>query len=105
VPCSEEETIALASAACLTERHRDVLLSASDTSTATECASYDPGPSNDVYAMHEQMECLQCMSTAWSHVQTGICLGAWQAMATALQTIGKFVVKKKVGEQEQIFGR
>lgn len=45
------------------------------------------------------------MSTAWSHVQTGICLGAWQAMATALQTIGKFVVKKKVGEQEQIFGR
>ena len=28
-----------------------------------------------------------------------------QAMATALQTIGKFIVKKKVGEQDQIFGR
>lgn len=26
-------------------------------------------------------------------------------MATALQTIGKFIVKKKVGEQDQIFGR
>jgi large subunit ribosomal protein L9 len=27
-----------------------------------------------------------------------------QAMATALATIGKFVIKKKVGEEEQIFG-
>lgn len=27
-----------------------------------------------------------------------------QAMATALSTIGKFVIKKKVGENEQIFG-
>lgn len=27
-----------------------------------------------------------------------------QAMATALSTIGKFVIKKKVGEKEQIFG-
>ena len=32
-------------------------------------------------------------------------LWVWQAMATALQTIGKFIVKKKVGEQDQIFGR
>jgi len=30
---------------------------------------------------------------------------ALQAMATALQTIGKFVIRKKVGEQDQIFGR
>lgn len=28
-----------------------------------------------------------------------------EAMATALRTIGKFVIKKKVGENEQIFGR
>lgn len=27
-----------------------------------------------------------------------------QAMATALSTIGKFIIKKKVGEGEQIFG-
>lgn len=27
-----------------------------------------------------------------------------QAMATALATIGKFIIKKKVGEKEQIFG-
>ena len=27
-----------------------------------------------------------------------------QAMATALSTIGKFIIKKKVGEEEQIFG-
>jgi large subunit ribosomal protein L9 len=27
-----------------------------------------------------------------------------QAMATALATIGKFIIKKKVGENEQIFG-
>ena len=26
-------------------------------------------------------------------------------MAVALQTIGKFVVKKKVGENDKIFGR
>ena len=80
-------------------------LSASDARTATECASHDRGPSHIVYAVHVQMECLRCMSTARSHIQTGVFFGAWQAMATALQTIGKFVVKKKVGEQEQIFGR
>ena len=28
-----------------------------------------------------------------------------KAMAVALQTIGKFVVKKKVGENDKIFGR
>ena len=28
-----------------------------------------------------------------------------KAMAIALQTIGKFVIKKKVGESHQIFGR
>lgn len=28
-----------------------------------------------------------------------------EAMATALRTIGKFVIKKKVGENDQIFGR
>lgn len=27
-----------------------------------------------------------------------------QAMATALSTIGKFIIKKKVGEEDQIFG-
>lgn len=28
-----------------------------------------------------------------------------KAMAIALQTIGKFIIKKKVGENDQIFGR
>ena len=28
-----------------------------------------------------------------------------KAMAVALQTIGKFVIKKKVGENDKIFGR
>ena len=28
-----------------------------------------------------------------------------KAMAVALQTIGKFVIKKKVGENNKIFGR
>ena len=28
-----------------------------------------------------------------------------KAMAVALQTIGKFIVKKKVGENDKIFGR
>ena len=28
-----------------------------------------------------------------------------KAMAVALQTIGKFTVKKKVGENDKIFGR
>ena len=28
-----------------------------------------------------------------------------KAMAVALQTIGKFIVRKKVGENDQIFGR
>lgn len=28
-----------------------------------------------------------------------------KAMAIALQTIGKFVIKKKVGESDQIYGR
>ena len=28
-----------------------------------------------------------------------------RAMAVALQTIGKFIVKKKVGENDKIFGR
>ncbi len=28
-----------------------------------------------------------------------------QAMAIALSTIGKFVIKKKVGEEDKIFGR
>lgn len=28
-----------------------------------------------------------------------------QAMATALQTIGKFVIKKRSGDKESIFGR
>lgn len=28
-----------------------------------------------------------------------------EAMATALRTIGKFIIKKKVGDNEQIFGR
>jgi large subunit ribosomal protein L9 len=28
-----------------------------------------------------------------------------RAMAIALQTIGKFIIKKKVGENDQIFGR
>jgi len=28
-----------------------------------------------------------------------------RAMATALSTIGKFTIKKKVGEKDQIFGR
>lgn len=28
-----------------------------------------------------------------------------KAMAIALQTIGKFVIKKKVGDSNQIFGR
>lgn len=28
-----------------------------------------------------------------------------QALATALATIGKFIIKKKVGENDQIFGR
>lgn len=45
----------------------------------------------------------QCMPLQLTHAHMNA--GGPQAMATALQTIGKFIIRKKVGEQDQIFGR